>query len=162
MGYESKLYIVEEADFKIPSDNGKVWAEVIGMVDLCVCYSITDVFTNIANGYIYDTDGNTRIEEESYGKPLRVANLEDVIEEESIDPIENIYSKVITEDMIKYINTKLSLRDRRIINMRYGLNGEEEKTQQEIADMLNISRSYVSRIETKVAKRLNKFILEEK
>lgn len=80
MGYESRLYIVEESKFKIPSDNGKVWAEVIGMVDLCVCYSITDVFTNIANGYIYDTDGNTRIEEDLYGKPLRVANLEDVIE----------------------------------------------------------------------------------
>ena len=46
--------------------------------------------------------------------------------------------------------------------MRYGLNGEKERTQQEIANMLNISRSYVSRIETKVAKKLNKFILEEK
>ena len=79
MGYESKLYIVEEANFKIPSDNGKVWADVIDMIDLCVCYPITDVFTEVANGYIYDTDGNTRIEEDSYGKPLRVANLEDVI-----------------------------------------------------------------------------------
>ena len=88
--------------------------------------------------------------------------LIDVIEEESVDPIDNIYNRVITEDMIKYINTKLGDRDRYIISMRYGLNGEKERTQQEIADMLNISRSYVSRIETKVAKRLNKFILEEK
>jgi RNA polymerase sporulation-specific sigma factor len=64
--------------------------------------------------------------------------------------------------MLKYINTKLSSRDRDIINMRYGLNGENERTQQEIADMLNISRSYVSRIETKVSKKLNKFIIEEK
>lgn len=79
MGYESRLYIVEEANFKILSDNGKVWADVIGMIDLRVCYSITEVFTEIANGYIYDTDGNTRIEEDSYGKPLKVANLEDVI-----------------------------------------------------------------------------------
>lgn len=88
--------------------------------------------------------------------------LIDVIEEESVDPIEDIYSKVITEEMLKYINTKLCDRDRKIIHMRYGLNGEKEKTQQEIADMLNISRSYVSRIETKVSKKLNKFILEEK
>ena len=88
--------------------------------------------------------------------------LIDVIEEESVDPIDNIYNKVITADMLKYINTKLSSRDRDIINMRYGLNGENEKTQQEIADMLNISRSYVSRIETKVSKKLNKFIIEEK
>lgn len=78
MGYESKLYIVEETD--VPYYNDKVWARVIGMADLCVCYSITDVFTNIANGYIYADDGNTIIEEDKYGSPLRVASLEDVIE----------------------------------------------------------------------------------
>ena len=80
MGYESKLYVVEESNFKIPSDNGKVWAQVIGMVDLCKCYPIADVFTREANGYIYDTDGNTRIEEDMYGSPLGVADLDDVIE----------------------------------------------------------------------------------
>lgn len=80
MGYESKLFIVEESNFKIPSDNGKVWAQVIGMVDLCKCYPIADVFTREANGYIYDTDGNTRIEEDMYGSPLGVADLDDVIE----------------------------------------------------------------------------------
>jgi hypothetical protein len=80
MGYESRLYIVEENNFLIPSDNGKVWAQVIGMINLCNCYPITDVFTEVANGYIYDTDGNTRIEEDRYGKPLSMASLEDVIE----------------------------------------------------------------------------------
>ena len=80
MGYESKLYIVKESDFKIPSDNGKVWANVIGMIDLCVCYPITEVFKNKANGYIYAEDGNTRIEEDRYGKSFLVASLKDVIE----------------------------------------------------------------------------------
>ena len=80
MGYESKLYVVEESSFRMPSDNGKVWAQVIGMVDLCKCYPIVDVFTREANGYIYDTDGNTRIEEDMYGSPLGVADLDDVIE----------------------------------------------------------------------------------
>jgi hypothetical protein len=79
MSYDSRLYIVEEADFKIPSDNGKVWADVIGVINLRSCYPITDVFTEIANGYIYADDGNTQIETDFYGKPLRVANLEDVI-----------------------------------------------------------------------------------
>ena len=79
MGYESRLYIVEESNFKIPCDNGKTWAEVIGMVDLCVCYPIKDVFTKVANGYIYADDGNTRIEEDKYGEPLSVASLKDVI-----------------------------------------------------------------------------------
>ena len=79
MGYESRLYIVEESKFKIPSDNGKVWAEVIGTINLCNCYAIKEIFTKKANGYIYADDGNTRIDEDKYGKPLRVANLEDVI-----------------------------------------------------------------------------------
>ena len=79
MGYESKLYVVEEANFKMPSDKGKVWAEVIGMVDLCKCYPIKEVFDEIADGYIYADDNNTRIEEDAYGEPLRVASLEAVI-----------------------------------------------------------------------------------
>ena len=79
MGYESKLYVVEESDFKIPSDNGKVWAQVIGMVDLCKCYPIAEIFIDEANGYIYAEDGNTRIEEDMYGSPLGVATLDEVI-----------------------------------------------------------------------------------
>jgi hypothetical protein len=79
MGYESRLYVVEECDFKFPSDNGKVWAEVIGMIDLCKCYPITEVFNEVANGYIYADDGNTRIEEDKYGSPLGVASLNSVI-----------------------------------------------------------------------------------
>ena len=79
MGYKSRLYVVEESNFKIPSDNGKVWAQVIGMIDLCKCYPITDVFTREANGYIYADDGNTRIEEDMYGSPFGVAELDEVI-----------------------------------------------------------------------------------
>lgn len=80
MGYESRLYIVDEYDFKIPSDNGKVYAQVIGMIDLCKCYPIAEIFTNEANGYIYADDGNTKIEEDMYGSPLSVASLDEVIE----------------------------------------------------------------------------------
>jgi len=87
--------------------------------------------------------------------------LMDVIEQEMIDPIDDIYNKVITEEMKGYIDKKLNEREKKVIYMRYGLNGDKEKTQQEVADILNISRSYVSRIETKVQKKLNKFILEE-
>lgn len=79
MGYESKLYIVEEANFKIPSDNGKVWAEVIGVINMCNCYKLTEVFTTETNSYIYADDGNTRIEKDKYGKPLTVAEIDDVI-----------------------------------------------------------------------------------
>ena len=44
------------------------------------------------------------------------------------------------------------------MELRYGLNGNEQKTQQQIADELGISRSYVSRIETKVQNKLKKYI----
>ena len=84
--------------------------------------------------------------------------LMDVIEDERVDPIDEIYNKVITKDMLKYIDEYLTERERKVIYMRYGLNGAKEKTQQEVADILNISRSYVSRIETKIQKKLNKFI----
>ena len=80
MGYESKLYVVEESNFTMPSDNGKVYASVIGMIDLCKCYPIVEVFEDEANGYIYADDGNTKIEEDMYGSPLGVATLDDVIE----------------------------------------------------------------------------------
>ena len=44
------------------------------------------------------------------------------------------------------------------MELRYGLNGKSQKTQQQIADELGISRSYVSRIETKVQNKLKKNI----
>ncbi len=88
--------------------------------------------------------------------------LIDIIEHEGVDPIDNIYNKVVTKEMLKYIKEELSDREREVIQMRYGLNGEEEQTQQEVADQLNISRSYVSRIETKIQKKLGKFIQVDK
>ena len=79
MSYDSRLYIVEESGFLFPSDNGKRYAEVIGMIDMRVCYPIKEVFVEDANGYIYSDDGNTRIEIDCYGEPLKVASLKEVI-----------------------------------------------------------------------------------
>ena len=49
-------------------------------------------------------------------------------------------------------------REKKILKMRFGLFGEEEKTQKEIADMLGISQSYISRLEKKIVSRLKKDI----
>ena len=49
---------------------------------------------------------------------------------------------------------QLDKRDKLIICMRYGLYGVEEKTQKEIADILNISQSYISRLEKKIIEKL--------
>lgn len=85
--------------------------------------------------------------------------LIDVLESTETDPIEDIYNKVITKQMLEYIEKKLPQREKDIIRMRYGINGGNVKTQQQVADIMKISRSYVSRIETKVQNKMNKFLI---
>ncbi len=53
---------------------------------------------------------------------------------------------------------KLDARDQEIIKLRYGLGGKEEMTQKDVADLLGISQSYISRIEKKVIKRLKNIV----
>jgi len=73
-------------------------------------------------------------------------SLIDVLEAENINIIEYIQLNMDIEKMEKYFNV-LSEREKKVIIYRYGLNGAKEMTQREIASLLNISRSYVSRIE---------------
>ena len=54
------------------------------------------------------------------------------------------------------MKTVLKDREKTILELRFGLNGIKPKTQNEIADSMDISRSYVSRIETKSIKKLSK------
>ena len=56
--------------------------------------------------------------------------------------------------LLIYIDEVLSLREKEILILRYGLYGKKEKTQREVAECLNISRSYVSRIEKKAIEKL--------
>ena len=53
---------------------------------------------------------------------------------------------------------KLSERERQIVGLRFGLNGGQEFTQKEVADLLGISQSYISRLEKKIISRLKKEI----
>lgn len=52
----------------------------------------------------------------------------------------------------------LSKREQQIIEMRFGLDGKDERTQKEVADMLGISQSYISRLEKKIISRLKRDI----
>ena len=56
---------------------------------------------------------------------------------------------------------RLSPRERRIIEMRYGLRGQREKTQKEVADVMGISQSYISRLEKRIMLRLRREILKQ-
>ena len=76
------------------------------------------------------------------------------------DPDEVFYDaekSVETEALAKCAN-KLSERERQIIKMRFGILGIEKKTQKEIADIMGISQSYISRLEKKVLSKLKKEI----
>ncbi|SDI93816.1 RNA polymerase sporulation sigma factor SigK [Salimicrobium halophilum] len=72
--------------------------------------------------------------------------LMDILEADTEDITEQIQRMMDIEDMQKYL-TLLTAREKEIIVHRYGLNNSKEHTQKDIASKLNISRSYVSRIE---------------
>lgn len=72
------------------------------------------------------------------------------------DPIsDEVSTKLEIASMLEKMKTSLDERERLIIKMRYGLYNGEEITQREIAKMLGISRSYVSRIEKKALKKIS-------
>ena len=79
---------------------------------------------------------------------------------------ENVISKNIEEEVDKRLLhmalEKLNTRERNIIELRFGLKSRDgkEKTQKEVADMMGISQSYISRLEKKIMKRLKKEILK--
>lgn len=93
-------------------------------------------------------------------KDDNIVTLEEVLEndERNIDEIVDFKMKI--KEL--YIKMKSVLRDRErtIIELRFGLNGNKPKTQNEIAKSMGISRSYVSRIETKAIGKLAKEIQE--
>ncbi len=70
--------------------------------------------------------------------------------------LEDLCEKNNIRLLIKFINEIKDIRERNIIIMRYGLDGNMPKTQNEIAEIYGISRSYVSRLETKILKNIRK------
>lgn len=99
--------------------------------------------------------------EVSFDEPLNVDGdgnelvLADVMGTDS----DAVYKKIengVESELLKEALSKLNVREKEIMEMRYGLNGEEEKTQREVADMLGISQSYISRLEKKIIVRLKK------
>lgn len=81
-------------------------------------------------------------------------HLLDIIECEDEDVLERVDMEEKTSKLYEMVSRVLSDREREIICMRYGLFREKEVTQREIADIMGISRSYVSRIEKKALEKL--------
>ena len=88
----------------------------------------------------YDAEGNE-------------LHLEDILgTEDDVVPneLENNMNKEILQKEIEILDD----REKEIMTLRYGLNNTEEYTQKEVADMLGISQSYISRIEKKIIRKL--------
>lgn len=93
-----------------------------------------------------------------YDKEGNDITILDILKTPKPDYIEDMHTKNNIKLLGKYLK-KLTAREKEIIIKRYGLNNHEEQTQKEIAKELNISRSYVSRIEKRaITKILREFI----
>lgn len=99
--------------------------------------------------------------EVSFDEPLNVDTegnellLSDIL---GTDPevVYNTLENGAERQLLKEAIDKLNLREKKIMSLRFGLNGEEELTQKEVADLLGISQSYISRLEKKIIVRLKK------
>lgn len=85
----------------------------------------------------------TILETDKQGNPLTV---EDLISDDT-DIVEELEKKRRIGEMTELIRNMTDEREKEIIILRYGLNNAKPLTQREVAERLNISRSYVSRIE---------------
>lgn len=92
----------------------------------------------------FDSEGNELHLEDILGTE------DDIVTKPLLDELDR---KLLKEEI-----EKLDKRDREIIEYRYGINKKKELTQKEVAELLGISQSYISRIEKKVIKRLSQII----
>lgn len=87
-------------------------------------------------------------------------HLFDILETADEDVAVELEKKSQIKQLMCHMRDILSEREHLIITKRYGLCGEEEKTQREIAHEIGISRSYVSRIEKHALEKLKKFLIK--
>lgn len=98
----------------------------------------------------------------SFDKEGNEVTLIDLIGQDEESVIGLIENKFATQKLMEIIKTQLTDREYQIIAMRYGLEGKEPLTQKQVAKHFDISRSYVSRIETKILAKLKAYLTREK
>ena len=99
-----------------------------------------------------DVSLNETIDTDKDGNPLTLMDIM-AVDDTILDDLDR---KLNSRKLGQFIREELSGREKTVILLRYGLGGTEPLTQKEIAKQLGISRSYVSRIETKALKKLKK------
>ncbi|MFC3040250.1 RNA polymerase sporulation sigma factor SigE [Virgibacillus xinjiangensis] len=105
---------------------------------------------------------NNKLKSEvSFDEPLNIdwdgneLLLSDVLGTDE-DIITRNLESTVDKTLLKKALSQLNDREKQIMELRFGLVGEEEKTQKDVADMLGISQSYISRLEKKIIRRLKK------
>lgn len=102
-----------------------------------------------------------RKSEVSFDEPLNVdwdgneLLLSDILGTEE-DVIGSHLEEEINRKLLYHALSKLGPREKKIVDMRFGLKNGQEMTQKEVADMMGISQSYISRLEKKIIQRLQK------
>ena len=99
-----------------------------------------------------DVSLNETIDTDKDGNPLTLMDIM-AVDDHILDDLDR---KLNAQKLGRFIREALSEREQTVIVLRYGLNGQEPMTQKQVAQRLGISRSYVSRIETKALKLLRK------
>jgi RNA polymerase sporulation-specific sigma factor len=97
---------------------------------------------------------NDTIDIDKDGNPLTYIDI--ICTDDTI--ADDVDKKMKIAKVLEYIRDQLDEREKKIIIMRYGLGNTRNYTQREVADMLGISRSYVSRIEKSVLEKINKYL----
>ena len=100
-------------------------------------------------------------EEISYDKEGNKITILDILKTNDVDYIEDIYKNDNIKLLKKYLSV-LTDREKEIIEARYGLNNKDEETQKDIAKRLNISRSYVSRLEKRATTKILREFIKNK
>lgn len=97
-----------------------------------------------------------------YGKDKddNLVTLQEVLENDERNIEDEVDVKMKIKVLLEKMKTVLKDRERTILELRFGIGGYKPKTQNEIAENMGISRSYVSRIETKAIDKLAKEIKE--
>ncbi len=90
------------------------------------------------------------------GKELLLSDVMGTDEDVVMRPIEEATDRQILHTAVQ----KLSPREQDIITMRFGLGGQQELTQKEVADRMGISQSYISRLEKRIIHRLRREIIK--
>ncbi len=117
----------------------------------CIENEILMYFRNLKKSS-QDISLNEAIDTDKDGNPLSIIDVLSV-DDNILDTLNNKLNKSKLND---YINSELDKRERQVIILRYGLDNNKPLTQREVANILGVSRSYISRIETKALKTLRR------